>query len=60
MLCGTVLLIYQETCAVIEVGEGIDLLQQLAVLVPLAAHFAATPDVGDGIDKSSVKKANDA
>jgi hypothetical protein len=31
-----------------EVGEGVALPEQLAVLVPLAPELPAAPDVGDG------------
>jgi len=39
------------------VGEGVPLLQELAVLVPLAPHLAAAADVGDGERHSPVQQA---
>ena len=40
----------------IEVGEGIDLLEQLTVLVPGTAVYLAAPYVGDGKDKAPVQQ----
>src|SRR3546814_4110047 len=41
-----------------EVGEGVLLAQQLAVVVPLATHLLATADVGDGVDHAAVEQAD--
>ena len=41
--------------AVDEVRERVALVQQLAVLVPLAAHLAAAADMGDGEDHAAVE-----
>ena len=49
--------LHQETGDVDEVGEGVLLLQQLAVLVPAAAHFLAAADMGDGVDHAAVEQA---
>jgi hypothetical protein len=42
--------LHQEIGDVDEVGEGVLLVQQLAILVPAAAHFLAAADVGDGVE----------
>ena len=39
-----------------EIGEGVSLLQQLAVLVPRPAEFAATPHVRDGEHHAAVEQ----
>src|SRR5690606_1866301 len=49
---------HQEIGDVDEVGEGVDLLQQLAVLIPLPAHLLAAADVGDGVDGAAVHQAD--
>ena len=41
-----------------EVGEGVELVEQLAVLVPPAAQLLAAADVGDGIDHAAVEQAD--
>ena len=40
-----------------EVGEGVLLLQELAILVPLAAHVAAAADVRNGVREAAVDQA---
>ena len=40
-----------------EVVEGVLLLQELAVLVPLPAHVTAAADVRDGIREAAVDQA---
>ena len=44
----------EELGRVDEIGEGVFLLEQLAVLVPLPAHFLAAADVRDGVDEPAV------
>ena len=39
-----------------EVREGVDLVQQLAVLVPVAAHLLAAADVRDGHDEAAIEQ----
>ena len=40
-----------------KVGKGVPLIQQLAVIVPVAAHLAPTPHVRNGKDETAVKDA---
>ncbi len=46
----------QELGGVDEVGEGVLLLEQLAVLVPVAAELLPAADVGDGVDEAAVEQ----
>ena len=50
----------QEVGDVDEVGEGVLLLEQLAVVVPGAAQLLAAADVRDGVDEAAVEQRDAA
>ena len=49
--------VHHGLATVDEVGEGVHFVEQLAVLVPLTSHLAASADVGDGVHKPAVEQA---
>ena len=51
------MLVDEQLTAGDEVGEGVLLLEQLAVFVPLFAEVASAADLGDGEDEAAVDEA---